>query len=118
MKMLGGLGGMMRQMKQMQEEMEKEVARIEQELTGKRLEATAGGGLVRVAVNGMGKVLEVSIDRQQFEAERLDLLEDALVVAIHEAMEQAKAEHTRQMKELTGNLGISELMDAMRHEFR
>jgi hypothetical protein len=33
-------------------------------------------------------------------------------------MEQAKAEHTRQMKELTGNLGISELMDAMRHEFR
>lgn len=117
MKMLGSLGGMMRQMKQMQEEMEREVVRIEQELKEKRLEATAGGGLVKVVANGMGEVLEVRIDLQQFDAERLELLEDACVVAIHDVMDQAKAEHSRQMRELTGGLGLSELMDVMRHQF-
>jgi DNA-binding YbaB/EbfC family protein len=117
MKMFGNLGGMMRQMKQMQEEMEKEITRIEQELKEKRLEATAGGGLVKVVANGMGEVLEVRIDPQQFDPQRLELLEDACVVAIHEVMEQAKAEHSRQIRELTGGLGFSELMDVMRHQF-
>lgn len=115
--MLGNLGGMMRQMKQMQEEMEKEITRIEQELKEKRLEATAGGGLVKVVANGMGDVLEVRINPQQLDPQRLELLEDACVVAIHEVMEQAKAEHSRQIRELTGGLGFSELMDVMRQPF-
>ena len=115
MKMLGGLGGMMREMKQMQEKMEKDVARIEQDLKEKRLEAATGGELVRVVANGMGEVLEVKIDPQQLDPERLELLQDALVVAIREVIEQAKAEHTQQMQELTGDLGISELMDTLRH---
>lgn len=99
---MGDLGQIMKQAQKMLEDTKK----IEEALADERIEATSGGGMVKATVTGKGELLEVKIDPQVIDPEDVQMLEDLVVTAVREALEQALALKSEKMKELTGGMGI------------
>ena len=93
------LAEMMQKAQQMQEQ-------LQQELAQKTVVGEAGGGMVRVALNGLLEVKSVKIDKAAIDPSDPTLLEDLVRAAVSQAIasaEEARMEHTRQM---AGGLGI------------
>lgn len=101
----GGLGNLGAIMKQAQEVVQQS-QEIERELAEMKLEATSGGGMVKATVTGRGELLEIKIDPQVVDPSDVQMLEDLVVSAVREAIEQANALRAEKVKELTGGLGI------------
>ncbi len=97
-----GLGNMMKQVQKVAEETQK----IEQELGEQKIEASSGGGMVKVVANGRGEVLEVKIDPQVVDPEDVEMLEDLVISAIREALEKGAEMKAARLQELTGGLNI------------
>lgn len=96
------LGKMMKQVQKIQQD----AARIQEELRAERVEATAGGGVVKAAVNGHGEVLEVTLDPSVVDPSDVTMLQDLIVAAVSEAQREAKQLYERRMKDLAGGLGL------------
>ena len=99
---LGDLGSIMKQAQKMLEDTKK----IEEALAEERIEAASGGGMVKAVVTGKGELLELTIDPQVVDPEDVEMLQDLVVTAVREALEQAVALKSEKMKELTGGMGI------------
>jgi len=91
---------MLRQVQQMQDKMNK----VQAELENEQVEATAGGGAVRVVVTGSQKVISVNIDPAA--AEDQEMLQDLIVAAVNEAMEKSKALAASKMQSVAAGLGL------------
>ena len=77
---------MLKQVQEMQEQM----ARAQEELAGETVEASAGGGMVRVKATGSGEVLEVKIAAEAINPEDPEMLEDLVLAAVNEALRNAQ----------------------------
>ena len=97
---------MLRQAQQMQAQM----AKIQEELAEARTEATAGGGVVKVTVVGGKKVDSIEISPEVVDPEDIEMLQDLVMAAINEAMDTAQAEASKKMSAITGGLNIPGLM--------
>ena len=97
----GGMPNMQQMMKQMQK-MQKAVARVQEELAGKNVTGDAGGGMVRVTVNGKQQVLKIEIAKDVVNPEEKDLLEDMVLAATNQALEKAGALAQEEMRKVTG----------------
>lgn len=86
--MRGGMGNMQNMMKQMQK-MQKKMAQAQEELGEKRIEGTAGGGMVTVIVSGHKQVLEVNIKEEVVDPEDIDMLQDLVLAATNDALKKA-----------------------------
>ncbi|MDI3316871.1 MAG: YbaB/EbfC family nucleoid-associated protein [Bacillota bacterium] len=97
-----------RLMKQL-EKVQADVARAQEELKNRRVEATAGGGAVTAVVNGSGVLQSLQIRREalgeEFGAEDLEMLQDMIVAAVSEAQRQAREVAAQEMSKVTGGLG-------------
>lgn len=93
---------MMRQAQQMQAQM----AKIQEELAEERTEASAGGGAVKVVVIGGSKVESIIIDPEVVDPEDVEMLQDLVLAAVNEAMDTAQASASEKMGALTGGLNI------------
>lgn len=91
---------MLRQVQQMQDKMNKVQADLETET----VEATAGGGAVRVVATGTQKVLSVTIDPDA--ASDTEMLQDLVVAAVNEAMERSKQLAASKMQSVASGLGL------------
>jgi DNA-binding YbaB/EbfC family protein len=91
---------MLRQVQQMQDKMNKVQAELEHET----VDATAGGGAVKVVVTGTQKLLTVAIDPAA--AEDQEMLQDLIVAAVNEAMEKSKALAASKMQSVAAGLGL------------
>lgn len=98
----GGIGNLMKQARQMQDKM----ARLQEEMAGRTVEASAGGGMVRVVANGAGEVMSVKIDPQAVDPDDVEMLEDLVRAACNEASRKGRDMMAEQMKKLTGGLPI------------
>jgi nucleoid-associated protein EbfC len=78
---------LMKQAQQMQEQM----ARVQEELAHETVEASAGGGLVTVKATGAGEVSEIKIDPKAVDPDDPELLEDMVLAAVNEALRSAHA---------------------------
>ena len=96
------LGKLMKQAQEMQQKM----AKLQEELAGKEVEATSGGGMVRVKMNGQQEVLSVQIDPQVFADGDKEMLEDLMAAAFNEARRMALDLAKEEMSKLTGGLPI------------
>ncbi len=92
-------------MKQMQK-MQAEMGRIQDELAGQEIEATAGGGMVKAVVNGKQEVIRIEIDPQAVDPEDVDMLQDMVLAAVNEAMRQSQELASQKMGALTGGMGL------------
>ena len=97
MKLPGNMQQMMRQAQQMQEKMQQEIALI-------RVEATAGGGMVTVNMDGQKNVLAVKIDPEV--AGDVEMLQDMVLAACNEAVKKVEEEAKQKMGGLLGGLGL------------
>ena len=98
----GGIGNLMKQARQMQDKM----AQLQEEMAGRTVEASAGGGMVRVVANGAGEVMSVKIDPQAVDPDDVEMLEDLVRAACNEASRKGRDMMAEQMKKLTGGLPI------------
>ena len=96
------LGKLMKQAQEMQQKM----ARLQEDLAAKEGEATSGGGMVRVKMNGQQEVLSVQIDPQVFTDGDKEMLEDLMTAAFNEARRMALDLAKEEMSKLTGGLPI------------
>ena len=97
---------MLRQAQQMQAQM----AKIQEELAVARTEATAGGGVVKVTVIGGSKVEAIEIAPEVVDPDDIEMLQDLVIAAVNEAMDSAQAEAQKKMAAITGGMNIPGLM--------
>ncbi|SRR5260370_27017937 len=97
MKLPGNMQNMMRQAQQMQEKMQQEIALI-------RVEATAGGGMITVKMDGQKNLLNVKIDPEV--AGDVEMLQDMIVAACGEAVKQGEAQIQQKMGGMLGGMGL------------
>jgi hypothetical protein len=97
-----GLGNMMKQVQKMQAEMEK----IQEQLAEERVEATAGGGVVKVVANGRQEILEIKISPEVVNPDDVEMLEDLILAAVNQAREKAAQLQAENLGRLTGGLKI------------
>ena len=79
------LGALLQQAQQMQQEM----MEAQEKLKDERVEATAGGGMVKVVMTGDLELKELTIDPDAVDPEDVEMLQDMVMAAINEAMRQA-----------------------------
>lgn len=104
--MTQNFGNIMKQAKKMQER----IAGIQAELESKTVEATAGGGMVTVIVNGKFEILSLKIDKEVVNPEDVDMLQDLIMAAVNEGIRKAQEMATAEMSKITGGFNIPGLM--------
>ena len=107
-RMTGGMNmNMIRQAQRMQQEM----LRQQQEVEEKEFTATAGGGMVAATVNGKRELVKLVIDPDAVidaaEPEDVEMLSDAVLAAVNEALTKASEEMSAAMGKLAGGLGLN-----------
>jgi len=100
--MRGGMGNLMKQAQQMQQKMLK----LQEEIAKKTHDASVGGGMVTVTVNGKSEVLRIKIEPQVVDPDGVEMLEDLVVAGVNEALRKAQEMMAEEMGKLTGGLKI------------
>jgi len=100
--MTRGLGNILKQA----QEVQSRIAQLQEEMAGRRVEATAGGGMVSVIMNGKQEVLSIQIDPEVVNREDTEMLQDLIRAAVNEAIRKSREMMAEEMKNLTGGLSI------------
>jgi DNA-binding YbaB/EbfC family protein len=90
---------MMKQAQQMQERMQKQMEEM-------RIEATAGGGMVTVVINGTKQVLSLKIDPEAVSKDDVEMLQDLILAALTDAHRKADEAMSKQMQGMMGGMKI------------
>ena len=90
---------MMKQAQQMQERMQKQMEEM-------RIEATAGGGMVSVVINGSKQVQSLKIDPEAVSKEDVEMLQDLILAALNDAYRKADDAMAKQMQGMMGGMKI------------
>ncbi len=93
---------MMKDAKKIQEQMLK----VQEELANEKVEATSGGGTVKVVANGKQEILEVKINPDAVSSDDIEILEDMILVATNEAIQKSQELAAQRLNQLTGGLNI------------
>jgi nucleoid-associated protein EbfC len=88
---------MLSQFRQVQETLEKRIGELS-------VEASAGGGMVSVKMNGQKQLTEVHIEPETFKAKDQEMVQELILAAVNEASRRVDEELSRQMKDLTGSV--------------
>ena len=102
MKGIPNMGNLMKQAQQFQTKM----AKLQEELGQKTVEASSGGGMVTVVVNGQQEIVSIKIDREVVDPEDIDMLQDLILAAINDGLTRAKNMVNEEMGKLTGGLNM------------
>jgi len=99
-------GKMMKQAQQMQAKM----AEVQEQLKSESVEASAGGGMVRVTMSGDMQLQSIKIEPSAVDPEDVELLEDMVTAALNEAIRAAQELAASKMSAVTGGVNIPGLM--------
>ncbi len=100
--MAKGMGELMKQMQAMQARMEQ----MQEELAEKKIEASSGGGMVKVVANGKQEILEIKIDPEVVNPDDVEMLEELILAAVNQARDKASELQMEGLSGLTGGLKI------------
>jgi nucleoid-associated protein EbfC len=104
---MAGKGGFdMNKLMQQAQQIQEQMARVQEELGGETVEASAGGGLVTVKASGQGEVTEVRIDPKAIDPDDPELLEDMVLAAVNEALRSAQSLAQSRLGAATGLGGL------------
>ncbi len=101
MGMPGNMNNLMKQAQKMQKQMEEQA----QELENQVYEATAGGGVIKVAVSGKKELVSVHIEPEAVDPDDVEMLEDLIMAATNEALRMQEQDQNDKMAKITGNMG-------------
>jgi DNA-binding YbaB/EbfC family protein len=88
------------------QEMQDQMARVQDELAQETVDASAGGGMVTVKATGAGEIAEIKIDPKAIDPDDPELLEDMVLAAVNEALRSAQALAQSKMGQATGLGGL------------
>lgn len=94
--------GIVRQAQRMQGQIQK----VQSEIAEKRVEASAGGGVVTAVVNGNSELLELKIKPEVVDPNDIEMLQDLIVGAVNQAMKAATDMMNAEVEKITGGLNI------------
>jgi DNA-binding YbaB/EbfC family protein len=97
-----GFGNLMKEAQKLQQQM----ADLQAEVGKKKVEATAGGGMVTVEANGQQEIVSIKIDREVIDPDDAQMLEDLVVAACNEALRKSKEMVQAEMSKLTAGLKL------------
>ena len=97
----GNMGNLMKQAQKMQKDMEK----VQGELQEKTVEATVGGGTVKVIASGKKEIIDISIKPEVVDPEDVEMLQDLILAAVNEALRKADEMVNSEMSKITGGMG-------------
>ena len=100
--MPGSMAQLMKQANQMQMKMKK----AQEEAAKMEFDGTAGGGAVKVKVNGENKLISLTIDPEVMKAGDVEMLQDLVLAATNDALTTAKATTAKEMEKITGGMGV------------
>lgn len=92
------LNDLMKQAQKMQEDMQ----RIQEQLGKITVEGSAGGGMVKVTANCQNQIVNVEIEPEVIDANDKEMLEDLIVAAVNQALENASARSQEEMQKVMG----------------
>jgi DNA-binding YbaB/EbfC family protein len=102
-----GMGNMMKQAQKLQSKMMK----MQEELEKETVEASAGGGMVKVVANGKQQVVSIEIEKEVVDPDDVEMLQDLVVAAVNDALTQSQEMVSERMgKLMPGGLNIPGLM--------
>ncbi len=93
-------------MMQQVQKLQAKLAKAQQELSDVTLEASSGGGAVKVTVSGQQKIQSIKISPEVVNPEDVELLEDLVLAAVSEAMAKSQEMAAERLEGLTGGLKI------------
>jgi len=101
-----GMGNMMKQAQKLQSRMLK----LQEELAEKTVEASAGGGMIKVIANGRQQILSIQIEKEVVDPDDVEMLQDLVLAAVNDALQKSQEMVNAEMSRLTGGLNIPGLM--------
>lgn len=96
------MGDLLKQAQMMQSKMES----IQKELANKRVEASVGGGMVRVTADGQQNILDIKISPEIIKPEEADMLQDLVLSGVQEAIKMSRDLAAKEMSALTGGMSL------------
>lgn len=99
--MKGGIGNLMKQAQKMQADMQK----AQEEIANMEVEGQAGGGMVKVTMNGRHEIRRVSLDDSLMEDDK-EMIEDLLAAAVNDAVRRIEQESQSRMSGLTDGMNL------------
>jgi hypothetical protein len=100
--MTKGLGNILKQA----QEIHSKISQLQEEMAGKKVEASSGGGMVNVVMNGKQEVLNIRIDPEVVNRDDVEMLQDLIAAAVNEAIRKSQEMMAEEMKKVTGGLSI------------
>jgi DNA-binding YbaB/EbfC family protein len=100
--MTKSFGNILKQAQQIQAK----ITQLQEEMADRIVEASSGGGMVNIVMNGKQEVLNVRIDPEVVNREDVEMLQDLIVAAMNEAIRKSQEMMTEEMKKVTGGLNI------------
>lgn len=94
------------QIAKMAQQMQAQMAQAQEELGNTTLEATAGGGAVRVTITGAQEVRSIEIDPSAVDPDEVEMLQDLVLAAVNDAVSRSKELERERMASVAGGMGI------------
>ena len=91
---------------QQAQQMQTRVAELQRELSVRRFEGEAGGGMVRAVVSGALRVLEIQVEQGVFDSGDQEMLQDLTAAAVNNALALAQQSVQQELQRLSGGLGV------------
>jgi DNA-binding YbaB/EbfC family protein len=104
--MTKGFGNLIRQAQQLQSKM----MQVQEEMAGRTVEASAGGGMVVAVANGKQQLVSIKIEKEVVNPEDVEMLQDLVAAAVNAALKNAQEMMAEEMKKLTGGMNIPGMM--------
>ena len=99
-------GGNMQQLARQAQKLQQQMAEMQAALDARVFEASAGGGMVSVKVNGKKELLALSIKPEAVDPDDVEMLQDLVLAAVNEAMTQAEELAEKELAKVTGGMGM------------
>ncbi len=96
-------------MKQAQK-LQKKMLKMQEDLAKETVEATAGGGMVKVVANGGQKIESITLEKEVVDPEDIEMLQDLILAATNDALKKSQDMVSSQMGKLTGGMNIPGMM--------
>ncbi|MFZ7103040.1 MAG: YbaB/EbfC family nucleoid-associated protein [Peptococcaceae bacterium] len=101
-----GFGGNMNKMMKQVQQMQAKMAKLQAEMEERTVEATAGGGVVRVVANGKNEIVEIEIKPEVLDPDDAEMVQDLVLAACNEALRKAQEMVAEEMGKITGGLKL------------
>ena len=102
MKGVPNMGQLMKQAQQIQSKM----AKLQEEVGDRTVEASAGGGMVTVVANGRQEIISIHIDQEVIDPDDAEMLQDLVMAAVNDALDRARTMMNEEMGKLTQGMNI------------